>query len=204
MLTRIVLLTSLVLMTLGQTVEAALEKNDFAYGFHLQVEGDDALYSLPLPTDVYTKSVVSNLKDVRVFNTGGEVVHHEFRYAAPVIRPVTRTVEIPYYPLSLEKGAADEDNSLEIKKNINGKIVSIERKGSSIKLPASSYILDMAEAGPYPLTLRLEWKNSGTGFILPVELAGSPDLAEWNQIKRVTLANLEFMGRKLTHREIVP
>lgn len=203
MLTRIVLLTFFVLMALGQAVEAALDKNDFAYGFRLQVEGDDALYSLPLPSDVYTKSVAANLKDVRVFNNAGEVVRHEFRYAAPVTRPVTRTVEIPYSPLSLEKEAADEDNSLEIKKNINGKIVSIERKGSSIQLPASSYILDMTEAGSYPLTLRLEWKNNGTGFILPVEIAGSPDLAEWNPIKKVTLANLEFMGRKLSHREIV-
>ncbi|NBB75915.1 MAG: DUF3999 family protein [Bacteroidetes bacterium] len=203
MLARIVLLTSLLLLFLGQALAATLEKNDFAYGFNITVDGDDAVYSLPLPADVYASSVAPRLEDVRVFNGAGEIVPHEFRYAAPVMRPVLRTVELPYYPLSSERGAADEDISLEIQRSINGEIVGIERKGNSIQLPALSYLLDMAKAGSAPLTLQLEWQSNDTGFMLPVELEESADLIEWKQLKKATLADLEFMDMKLRHREIV-
>lgn len=200
---RIVLLTSLLLFSLGQAHAATLEKNDFAFGFQVTVDGDDAVYSLPLPVDVYAGSVAPNLEDVRVFNGAGKIVPHEFRYAAPVVKPVLRTVEIPYYPLSSERGAADEDISLEIRRSINGEIIGVERKGGSIQLPARSYLLDMAEAGPAPLTLRLEWQSNDTGFMLPVEVEESADLIEWKQLKKATLADLEFMDMKLRHREIV-
>lgn len=183
-------------------VAAELQKEDFAFGYHIDVGGAGAVYSVPLSYEVYQNSVWDNLADIRVFNGKGEVVPHELRHAETIDRHIQVRVNVPFFPLSSESISPDDDVSIEVQRSLDGEIVGIARKGS-VQQPASSYLLDLRQAGPYPLSLHLEWRADGTGVLSPVTMSSSDNLLDWRRIGRGTLADLLFMGNRIRHRNIV-
>ena len=66
----------------GQLMAEEITTRDFAAGYYLETSGNNAVYSLELPEDVYHTVKSAELKDVRVFNSAGEVVPHELRSVA--------------------------------------------------------------------------------------------------------------------------
>ena len=188
---------------LVQTATATdLQKKDFAYGYTIEIDGAGAVYSVPLPYEVYRHSVWDNLADVRVFNAEGEIVPHELRHAEPLDHRQEVRLSIPFFPLSPKSFSPDEETSLEVRRNIGGEVVSITKKGD-VQQPASSYLLDLRRAGPYPLRLRLQWRTGGTGFVTPVSISASDNLLDWRRVGSSTLADLHFMGNRIRHRHIV-
>ena len=92
----------LLLPLLGATAfaqEQTLSSHDFAYGIPLEVDGDGAIYSLPLPQEVYRYTTRKDLGDVRIFNGYGEVVPH-------MLQPGKSYQEVPREPDHGRIGAA--------------------------------------------------------------------------------------------------
>ena len=50
------------------TASHAVNRNDFAYGYNLEVDGDGAIYSLYLNEEIYKGLVREDRSDLRVFN----------------------------------------------------------------------------------------------------------------------------------------
>jgi hypothetical protein len=191
------------LVLLGQSVVMAqYRQNEFAFGYTIEVDGAGAVYSVPVPYDVYADSVQDALADVLVFNGEGEIVPHEFRYAEVKVERQGTRANIPFFPLSSVKGAPADDLSIEIRRSSGGEIVNIEKRIGAAGKTARSYLLDLKNAGPYPVTLRLDWKTEGAGIMAPVILEGSHDLVHWHKVAQATLADLEFMGNKLHHGDV--
>ena len=59
------LLSLALLSTAVPAQEKTLSSHDFAYGIPLEVDGDGAIYSLPLPEEVYRFSTRRDLGDMR-------------------------------------------------------------------------------------------------------------------------------------------
>ncbi len=183
-----------------QVSEAQYQKDDFAFGYNIEVDGSGAIYSVVLPREVYSGSVQAGLVDVRIFNSNGEIVPHEIRIAKLERDNPKTAVDVPLFPLFSKKGKSGDDLSLVIKKGKNGSIISLQSdSGSSSRVV--SYLLDLEEAGTYPLKLTLEWQ-ANEGFMMPVRLESSHDLVKWKRVAIGTLADLDFMGNRLQHREL--
>jgi hypothetical protein len=184
----------------GPALAADYDKEDFAYGYSLEIDGSGAVYVVALPEDVYSSTVATDLGDIRVFNEHGEQMPHEIRPAPAKVGDVA--VEIPFFPLYRKKVGGENDLSVEIRRDSSGDIVSIHGvEGVSGGDGIAAYLFDMEKAGPYPLRLRLEWPDAA-GFMTPVTVQTSDDLMHWQDVTDAVLADLEFMGNRLVHRQI--
>jgi hypothetical protein len=146
--------------------------------------------------------VQENLADVLIFNSDGEVVPHELHHAE-VKEGGYRTIRnVPYFPLADDSGLVRDDPSVEIETDNSGEIVALKKKSWAGESRATSYLFDLQGVGPYPVTLRLQWKTSGVGVMVPVTVESSSDLVDWKKETEFTLADLEFMGRRVRNGEV--
>lgn len=194
------LLAAAIIIWAVQVNAVQYHKDDFAFGYNLEVDGSGAIYSVALTRDIYSSLVQTGLGDIRIFNSKGEVVPHEIRIAEVERDYLTTAVDIPVFALSSEKGGSGDDLSVVIKRNKTGNIISL-RDSRNDASKVVSYLLDLDEAGSYPLKLRLEWQAK-VSFMVPVRLESSHDLIKWHRVTGGTLADLEFMGNKLQHKEL--
>ncbi len=192
------LLILIAILFAAQVSAAEYQKDDFAFGYNVEVDGSGAIYSVVLPRDVYSGSVQTGLADIQIFNNNGEVVPHEIRIAELERDNLTTAVDVPIFPLFSRKGKSGDDLSLVIRKDKNGSIISLQRDREESS-GVVSYLLDLEKAGTYPLKLTLEWR-ANKGFMMPIRLESSHDLVKWKRVANGTLADLDFMGNRLQHR----
>jgi hypothetical protein len=184
------------------TTMAEYSKEDFAYGHVIEIDGAASVYSLPLPFDVYAETVQENLADVLLFNDDGEVVPHELHHVEAKDEGYRTIRNIPYFPLSGDSDLIEDQPFIEIERNSSGQIVTVHKKSVQGKSRATAYLFDLQGVESYPVTLRLQWKASGAGVMVPITVASSADLLNWRNETEFTLADLEFMGKRLRHGEV--
>jgi hypothetical protein len=197
----ILLFTFLVFLPVLVAAEE-LKKEDFAFGYILETDNLGAIYSVSIPHEVYTTTAMNNLEDIRVFNSQNQVVPHEIRY--PVSRDKRPMISdpVPFFPLYLDNDQNDAELSMRIETGRNGEIVNIQKNRSSSDDTPSAYLIDMKDAGTYPMNLTIQWTAEGTGILLPVILESSDDLVSWKRVLKTTLADLIFMNNRLRNGEI--
>ncbi len=196
-------LFSALLIFLPFMVEAEdYTKEDFAFGYILETDNQGAMYSVTLPHDIYTGTVVGTLEDVRVFNSEGQVVPHEIRYPAVVDKKPMTKKSVPFFPLFLQQDQNDIQSSMSIEIGISGEFVHIQKSSVDSEQIPTAYLIDMGNIDNYPLSLNFQWISEGTGSLFPVILESSEDLVSWRKIKQSTLADLLFMNNRLRHGEI--
>lgn len=182
----------------GQTPER------FAYGIMLKADGQDALYQLDLPAEVYRGVTRADLGDLRVFNGAGEVVPYAFlpRVTATTTRPTPITVR--FFPLYAETDKGVEGLSLQVERNAAGTILKLTQALSSgdAQKKLSGYIIDTSEAKRPLSSLELEWKGNAS-FAGRARLEASDDLARWKTVvSDAPLVSLEYGGERLEQRRI--
>ncbi len=177
-------------------------KEDFAFGYVLKTDDQGAIYSVPLPHEVYAGTVMGDLEDIRVFNNEGQIVPHELRYPTFTSDQPKVRVAVPFFPLFSQTDQNDTELSMRIETGNNGEIINIKKNSEASTETPSAYLIDMKDAGAYPLSLNIQWTAGGTGILLPVILESSEDLISWRIIKNSTLADLVFMNNRLQHGEI--
>jgi hypothetical protein len=197
-----ILLSALLVLLPAIAVAEDYTRDDFAFGYIIETDDQGAMYYAALPHEVYTGTVMSNLEDLRVFNSEGQIVPHELRYPPTNENTLKSKVSLPFFPLFSSEDQNDPELSMRIETGSNGEIVNIQKSSGVAEQTPSAYLIDMNDAGTYPLTLNLEWKTQGSGSILPVVLDSSADLVYWRRIKKTTLADLIFMNNRLRHGEI--
>ncbi len=186
----------------GGGAMAEYRKDDFAYGFVMGVDGTASVYSLPLPYDVYAGTVRENLADVLIFNDDGEVVPHELHHVEAKDGGYRTIRNVPYFPLSGADDLISDDLSIEIERNDSRQIVAVRKKSGQGESRATAYLFDLQGVASYPVTLRLQWRTSGAGVMVPITVTSSADLVTWRNVTEFTLADLEFMGKRLRHGEV--
>ncbi len=186
--------------------EQALRSHDFAYGIPLEVDGDGAIYSLPLPQEVYRFSTRSDLGDVRIFNGYGEMVPHMLQRGKSFRETPREPVALRFFPLYRDEPWEKEVKHIRIADDGKGTIIDIERQpeeGETTPGPVAHYLVDASSVEAPIEKLVLGWDEIGEGFLVSVKLEYSNDLVHWQHlISEATLADLAYEGYRLSQHAI--
>ena len=195
----------LILLVLVQGVSAQVVKMDmFAYGIALQVDGGGAIYSLPLPVDVYRHTVRTDLGDLRVFNRNGEVVPHLLQQPPRTRTEEQRRIVAKLYPLPA-RDMRPSDGQLHLSINQDGTLIDyyggpIAQAGGT----AGEYYLLDARAAHAPVdSLYLEWDGENNPLLTQVSVFGSDDLNHWQPVvDKQIIASLHYQGFRLKQHSL--
>ena len=181
-----------------------LMMDDFAYGIPLQMDGDGAIYSLPMPAEVYRRALRADLGDMRVFNGHGEVVPHMLQREPRHQSLAAQLVEGKLYPLpTRETQQANEELHIAIGKggtliDFYGGRLPLEGAGSG-----EYYLLDASEAGAVVERLYLKWESVAEPLLAQVTVHGSDDLNHWQLlVDKSTIAELNHQGFQLEQNSL--
>lgn len=192
---------------LASSLAHAVSESDFAYGYTLEVDGDGAIYSLPLPEAVYRGLVRADRGDLRVFNSEGVSVPHHLERADRKLQQTSLDVTLPMYPLYSDAVITQNPgvSGVHVVTDDNGAIIDINYG----QLPGSgnhqvrAYLLDCSQLTQAANALIINWKGSQTEFAVNAEVEGSDDLAYWQPvIVRSTLSDIHYDGQALIQRRI--
>ncbi len=192
------------LLLAGSVTAAPLQMNDFAYGIPLQVDGDGAIYSLPLPAEVYRRTVRSDLGDMRVFNGLGEEVPHLLQREPTQQQLTPRRIEAKLYPLPTQDNQPASEE-LHIVIGEEGPI--IDYYGGRLPLPGAGegeyYLLDASDVDTVVERLHLQWDKTAEPLLAEVSLDGSDDLSHWQPLlEKRTIAALSHQGIQLVQQSL--
>ncbi len=192
-------------LLLTATASAApLQMDDFAYGIPLQVDGDGAIYSLPMPAEVYRRAVRADLGDLRVFNGHGEVVPHLLQRESKTEVLAPRRIAARLYPLPTQ-GIEPAEEELHIAIDKDGTLIDFY--GGRLPLQGAGsgeyYLLDASEAGAQLERLHLHWDAVSEPLLTQVSVDGSDDLSHWQSlVSKSTIAALHHQGFQLEQHSL--
>lgn len=199
------LIAALMLWAQVAVAHAAERPQDFAYGIQIHADAQDALYEIELPAAVYRGVTRSDLGDIRVFNSQGEVVPYAFKPRDPADKEKPAAVRLPLFPLYGDIGRNVEDVNVRIDKRADGTIVNIISRGKDAggRGKLRGYVLD-ASALKHPVqALLFDWKKISEGFAGKVRVEGSDDFLRWNRLADdAPLVGLEFEGHSLQQKRV--
>lgn len=194
------------LWLVSQAAHAASE-SDFAYGYTLQVQGNNSIYSLTLPEAIYRGLTRADRGDLRIFNSQGAVVPHYIKRAEQLTEVPSPEISLPVFPLYTEIAAtvAGDGHNAHIVTNDKGAIIDITYgkgvTGETRRI--SAYILDLSQLQQVPNALHFNWAQDQGDFVINVKVEGSDDLAQWRSlVSHSTLSNLHYAQHDLIQRRI--
>ncbi len=201
LLVLLLLLTTAPAPCLAADEAQPLRREDFAYGMELSVSGNNAMYSLTLPAEVYTGCTQPDLGDLRVFNAHGPVPHLLRQpQAEQTAKPA---YDLPFFPLTERSNTNNGGSSLGIAIGSSGALIAISAGGTEQPTQAvTAYLLDVSAVQHFPDWLELAWQGQGEQFSASVHLESSDDLNSWQHVASASLADLRFGGHKLLRNRI--
>lgn len=151
---------------------------DYAWGAALETTTASPLYQVTLPERIYTDSVASDLRDVRVFNQQGHAVPFTL---IPAVQKQTPPRTLPLRLFALEpvpdNNAASETLWLRSQDGIE-----IRLDGEGKKTTGKSYLLTLPETqkDEFPLSqLKLTWNAVPANWQGRTDVYVSSDLKNW-------------------------
>ena len=193
------------LLLAGGVSAEPLMMNDFAYGIPLQMDGDGAIYSLPMPAEVYRRALRADLGDMRVFNGHGEVVPHMLQREPHQQSVAAQQVEGKLYPLPTRE-SQPENEELHIAIGKGGTLIDFY--GGRLPLQGAGsgeyYLLDASEADAVVERLYLKWESVAEPLLAQVTVHGSDDLNHWQLlVDKSSIAELNHQGFQLEQHSLI-
>lgn len=182
-----------------------LTSNDFAYGFLLEARENGAVYSLPVPNEVYRTARRADLGDIRVFNSAGEAVPHGLRTLETPAEKTQDAHAVPYFPLFEKDAAAGDNMSLSVRRNEDGTIIAIDSNQARLQTAEqpSGFLLDLGEKRGDVGSLEFSWQADRAHGSAAVTVQQSPDLQRWwTLVDKATLVDLQYAGNRVEQRKI--
>lgn len=205
------LLTYILGLLLANTLLAstctAIEKNDFAFGYSLEVDGDGAIYSLYLNEDIYKGMTRSDRADIRVFNSQGIAIPHYLRRNEQQTRltQVSADMEPPFFPLYKDGHAGTQtDSNVHITTNDQGTIIDINygKKDPQLR-ELAGYIIDISKLEQVPNGMLLSWTEGQISFVSALQIETSDDLSHWRSlVGRATISHLQYGQHTLLQNRV--
>lgn len=186
-------------------VAEELSSRDFGYGYMIEAKEKGAVYSLPIPGEVYRTVRRSDLGDIRIFNGAGEPVPHALRVLASLEASAGEYRDVPFFPLYEEEAVTDGNVSLSVRRNADGTIIDIdsgkiEQQGER---KPSGYLLDLGDKPEDIFALEFFWKVDKAHASNSVMVQQSSDLQHWwTLVHKATLVDLEYGGNRVQQRKI--
>lgn len=180
----------------------ARSENIDGYSHHAQIktEGAGPYYHFPLTMEVYRSSLSPGLRDLRVLNAAGEIVPHALTVKTDIPQPKTVQTELRGFPLySNEKS---ENGGIQIRREKNGSLVSIEPVKATVTRKLTGVILDASSITAPLVALDVSLNEYGQPF-QHFRIEASDDLKFWRGVQdSATIAVLEQEGSRIEQRQV--
>jgi hypothetical protein len=194
------------LLLAAAAVPAAERPGDYAYGARLEADGREALYEVALPAAAYRGVAFADLRDVRVFNGGGEVVPHAWRARRLQSVENEPPVTLALFPLRAASGATLDGLSIRVHRGTGGAVtvdVAGDTPDRSAPTRTVGYLVDLTTLERGLRALDLDWHPVPGGFAARLRVDGSDDLGSWRQlVAAAPLVDLEMAGQRLQQKRV--
>lgn len=187
------IIISLILSTLAQAeMNSPIRSSDFSQHTRIHLTNSEAFHQITLPVAVYQSLQREDLGDIRVFNGEGEVLPYALLYPDTTSTSNTQEISVPIFPIAATSKQHEEDNSVEIRRNADGTLISIRQSNRPQPESASlrGALLDISQLTDESYALRLEIEASTHPFH-PFTLESSDDLQEWHPLTEGQLVHLQ-------------
>lgn len=175
----------------------AVDANEFAVGWPLDLAEGSEFYDIPLAADVYRQA--RDLNQLAVLDANGE--------------------PMPFYRVAVEPGpATDEINTLSVSpvyQTQGGEVIAgltVETTDEVVNLTYGSasvdgativaFVADVPELDTPPVAVDLDWAEIAQPFMTSVVISHSEDLNRWQVIGRGTIASLSIGDTRVRHSRI--
>jgi hypothetical protein len=191
--------TVLAILVAGTSAVAAAQSMDeFAFAVPIEGAASDPFYRLVVPQAAYEGAAFADLRDLRVFNGGEELVPHALRPVAPKSQKPD-PVALALFPLRGPSGSRADD--LELQVDRVGDRVSVRMSvrgdagGGKVLL---GYLIDASKLEPPLSGLRLVWGPGGAEHLTAVRIEASDDLRHWESlVSGAPVGGLSHGGQRL-------
>ncbi len=173
-----------------------------AYSHHAQIKVDGAgpFFHFPLTMEVYRSSLSPVMRDLRVFNSAGEVVPHALTLKTDIPQPKVVQTELRAFPLYSDEKS--ENGGFQIRREKNGTLVSVEPTKATVTRELTGVILDASHIVAPLVALDISLKEYGQPF-QRFRIEASNDLKEWHGVQdSASIAVLEQEGARIEQRQI--
>ncbi len=186
---------------------AAAPADDYARQWTLDLGGQDqaGAYRVVLDEAVYRSAGDRQLRDLAVFNAGGQQVAASVLSPAQPLAQAPRMVELPWFVLPSEGANAGGDLRLVAERDSEGRIRRVEAGiGTRVATgTAGQWLVDASALREPPRALLLQWQAPGQPLQAGYRVEGSDDLRSWRTLNgSTTLLDLERSGERLVQNRI--
>lgn len=177
---------------------------DFAFGVPIQGTGADALYRVVISPDVYQGATFPDLRDLRVFNSAGEIVPHAFRPLENVTARQPAPVYLPIFALRGPSGTQGDDLDIVVNtSNVKFSLRASSGKQAKDDAVLLGYLVDVSSSKGALSKLLLEWDRIPGGYLGAVNVEASNDLKHWKRIaSNAPLVSLAQGGQELEQKSV--
>jgi len=177
----------------------ALQSDDFARGFQLEINSTNTLQKLELPWEVYAASARADLGDIRIFNAKGEEIPLHLQRVAPELVNMDDVV-LPMFRIGgVGKGKKEYDLRMQVRTSDQGAVLDTRIKqasGSSEQV----MLLDASKNNRSMSALRFELTADIP--MTTVTIQGSDDLFSWNYVGNGVLARMGDQNARIVQDRI--
>jgi hypothetical protein len=179
----------------------ALVQDDFAYRVGLLTEQPEGLHSLSLGDDVLRAAATADLRDLRIFNAGGEALAIAALPALPPPEPdrgpltAVHMVPLPPAPKAQERALAEF--AVRLERDGSKTTLELSPGGESAAGPSGDsggYLMDLRPLKDKAGELALEFSADAPDFAGHVNILGSDDLVSWRVLAMGPLAHNRSLG----------
>lgn len=174
-----------------------------AENFQLEISGNEPLYQIRLPKEVYQYSRSHDLQDLSITNANGEQVPHALIPYESLHAPTTASTLIkplPIFPIKESRLKDAHDLSIQIEKNTSDTSVSINANEATAD-EKTIYLIDAGKKHAPLQTLSVDWHNS-LGKLISIKIFVSDDLKSWSSAGHAVLLKTSAEDKALLQNRI--
>ena len=196
---------SALILGASPAASAAGDAGQTAHQAKIAISGDGPYYRLTLPATIYASAAHRDLRDVRIRNGKGELVHYAW-INDNVSETKVRSHRAAIFPIrhKTDNSTKPTDLTLEFKQSADGSLLSLKTTSSApAKATApADWIIDASQIGGCLLEARFMLDEHAEG-LFPLTLEASDDLRHWHTIdSNAQLAVLKHGNRKIEQLQL--
>ena len=198
--------TLLMLGLLAAGGASAATPQDYAWQWPIETRGDAAAYVMELDADVLANVHHSDLRDLAVFNAGGEAV--PFAPWPPARSDQARRETLAWMRVPLPQPGQPEGLDLRLERDSEGRLRGLDlRTDADAPIPAARHdlLVDRGEEERPPVSRLIVQLDPAAlrPINLRVIVSGSDDLANWNVLGRsLPLVALDDNGLRIERLQL--
>jgi len=177
--------------------------DEFAFAVPIEGLGGDALYRVTIPLSTYEAAAFPDLRDLRVFNGGGEAVPFAFR---PVERVAHKPapVDLAIFALRGPGDARADQLDLSFDRSAGKLNVRLDSRGTKgAKQVLLGYLIDTSHLKTPLAGIEFDWSVPQVDRLTAARLEAGDDLKHWTTVAAETpLGGLSHAGQRLERRVI--